>query len=129
MGAVRVTVQNLSIVKVDAENNLIAIRGAEIISFHEAYDYFAQRYGLVIAGAIETHDGGEPGTKELIETVERIRSHGIRAIFIEPNYQGSSAGILSRETGAKLCTLNPVTQGEDSLTAYEIGRASCRERV
>ena len=45
--------------------------------------------------------------------------HGIRAIFIEPNYQGSSAGILSRETGAKLCTLNPVTQGEDSLTAYE----------
>ena len=26
---------------------------------------------------------------------------------------------LSRETGAKLCTLNPVTQGEDSLTAYE----------
>jgi len=28
MGAVRVTVQNLSIVKVDAENNLIAIKGA-----------------------------------------------------------------------------------------------------
>ena len=28
MGAVRVTVQNLSVVKVDAENNLIAIKGA-----------------------------------------------------------------------------------------------------
>ena len=28
MGAVRVTVQNLSIVKVDAENNLIAVKGA-----------------------------------------------------------------------------------------------------
>ena len=28
MGAVRVTVQNLSIVKIDAENNLIAIKGA-----------------------------------------------------------------------------------------------------
>jgi len=109
------------LLSLDAElaQMLAPIRGAEIISFHEAYDYFAQRYGLVIAGAIETHDGGEPGTKELIETVERIRSHGIRAIFIEPNYQGSSAGILSRETGAKLCTLNPVTQGEDSLTAYE----------
>lgn len=98
---------------------LAPVRGAEIISFHEAYDYFAQRYGLTIAGAIETHDGGEPGTRELIETVELIRSHGIRAIFIEPDYQGASAGILSRETGAKLCTLNPVTQGADSLTAYE----------
>ena len=28
MGAERVTVQNLSVVKVDAENNLIAIKGA-----------------------------------------------------------------------------------------------------
>lgn len=109
------------LVSLDAElaQTLAPIRGAEIISFHEAYDYFARRYGLVIAGAIETHDGGEPGTKELIETVELIRSHGIRAIFIEPDYQGSSAGVLSRETGAKLCLLNPVTQGTDSLTAYE----------
>lgn len=75
---------------------LAPIRGAEIISFHEAYDYFAQRYGLVIAGAIETHDGGEPGTKELIETVERIRSHGIRAILssriIRAARRESSAG-------------------------------------
>lgn len=98
---------------------LAPVKGAEIISFHEAYDYFAQRYGLSIAGAIETHEGGEPGTKELIETVELIRSHGIRAIFIEPDYQGSAAGILARETGAQLCTLNPVTQGGDTLTAYE----------
>lgn len=98
---------------------LSPVRGAQIISFHEAYDYFAQRYGLTIAGAVETHEGGEPGTRELVETVELIRSHGIRAIFIEPDYQGSAAGILSRETGAQLCTLNPVTQGGDTLTAYE----------
>jgi len=28
MGAERVTIQNLSVVKIDAENNLIALRGA-----------------------------------------------------------------------------------------------------
>lgn len=112
-------VKRLEALDTELMKTLAPVKGAEIISFHEAYDYFAQRYGLVIAGAIETHDGGEPGTKELIETVELIRSQGIRAIFIEPDYQGSSAGILSRETGAKLCTLNPVTQGADNLTAYE----------
>ena len=48
------------LLSLDAElaQMLAPIRGAEIISFHEAYDYFAQRYGLVIAGAIETHDAG-----------------------------------------------------------------------
>ena len=42
MGAVRVTVQNLSIVKVDAENNLIAIKGAipgpkgSVVTIHDS---------------------------------------------------------------------------------------------
>lgn len=112
-------VKRLEALDAELAELLAPVRGAEIISFHEAYDYLAQRYGLVVAGAIETHDGGEPGTKELIKTVERIRAREIRALFIEPDYQGSAAGILSRETGAKLCTLNPVTQGADSLTAYE----------
>ena len=42
MGAVRVTVQNLSVVKVDAENNLIAIKGAipgpkgSVVTIHDS---------------------------------------------------------------------------------------------
>lgn len=42
MGAVRVTVQNLSIVKVDAENNLIAVKGAipgpkgSVVTIHDS---------------------------------------------------------------------------------------------
>jgi hypothetical protein len=40
-------------------------------------------------------------------------------LFTEPDYKGASATILSSETGALICTLNPVIKGEVSLTAYE----------
>lgn len=100
---------------------LAPVKGAKVLSFHEAYDYFAEEYGIVISGAIEADDGGEPGTRELIETVELIRSENIKALFTEPNYKGSAAGILSRETGAGIYELNPVTSFSDKydLSAYE----------
>lgn len=100
---------------------LTPVKGAKILSFHEAYDYFAEEYGIVISGAVEADDGGEPGTRELIETVELIKNENIRALFTEPNYKGSAAGILSRETGAGIYELNPVTSFSDSgdLSAYE----------
>lgn len=100
---------------------LSPVQGAKVLSFHEAYDYFAEEYGIVIAGAIEADDGGEPGTRELIETVELIRRENIRALFTESAYKGSAAGILSRETGAGIYVLNPVTSFRESndLSAYE----------
>lgn len=100
---------------------LSPVNGAKVLSFHEAYDYFAEEYGIVISGAIEADDGGEPGTRELIETIELIRNENIKALFTEPGYKGSAAGILSRETGAGIYELNPVTSFSDSgdLSAYE----------
>jgi Trk K+ transport system NAD-binding subunit len=51
--------------------------------------------------------------------VEEIKNQGIEALFIEPEYEGSSADILSNETGVMVYTLNPVLNGEKNKTAYE----------
>lgn len=98
---------------------LAAVQGREIVSFHEAYDYFAHEYGLTVAASIESDDGGEPGTRDLAALVALIETRRIGALFIEPAYQGSSAALLAAETGAAVYTLDPVTSGADSLTAYE----------
>ena len=51
--------------------------------------------------------------------VDIIEKHNVNVLFIEPDYKGSSAEILSNETGARILTLNPVIKGDVSLTAYE----------
>lgn len=94
-------------------------KGAEFISFHEAYDYFAEEYSLTFAASVESDDGAEPGTRELVRLTELIKERDVKAIFTEPGYKGSAAGVLSAETGVPVYTLNPMTSGTGEKDSYE----------
>ncbi|NLL03593.1 MAG: zinc ABC transporter solute-binding protein [Clostridiales bacterium] len=94
-------------------------KGTPIITFHEAYDYFASEYGLLIIGSLETDHGEEPSAKQIASFTKTINEFKIPALFVEPEYKGTSANILASETGIKVYTLNPITSGQNSLTAYE----------
>lgn len=91
----------------------------EVMTFHDAYIYLASDMGFHIAGTVESDEGGEPSAKELSHLSDEIREHNIKALFIEPDYSGSAAEILSRETGVEIYVLNPVTKGKAEKTAYE----------
>ncbi len=95
------------------------VNGTEVISFHRAYEYLAAETGLHISATVESDEGGEPSAKEMAELVKTIEKEKIKALFVEPNYQGSAAEILHRETGIMVYELNPVINGEATLTAYE----------
>lgn len=96
-----------------------SLRNTPIISFHEAYLYMAKELSLLIVETIESDEGGEPTAKELARLAGVINEKGVKALFTEVYYKGSAAGILSFETGVPVYSLNPVTSGEKSLTAYE----------
>ena len=94
-------------------------KGEKIITFHEAFPYFADEYSLEIAAVIERESGTEPSAQELGNIIETVRASGIKAIFAEPLYPATSADTIADETGAHVYTLDPITSGVISLTAYE----------
>ena len=96
-----------------------ALKGKNIITFHESYDYLAKEYSFNVIATVESHEGGEPSAKGLAELTEKINKHNVTVLFTEPDYKGSAATVLSKETGAEICVLNPVTKGDSSLTSYE----------
>lgn len=112
-------IKRLTALDSQLKQELSAFKGTPIITFHEAYGYFAIQYDLLIIDTIETEDGNEPSAKELSELSQKVKTAGVTALFVEPQYKGNSANILASETGAKVYTLNPITSGADSLTAYE----------
>lgn len=93
--------------------------GEKIIAFHEAFVYFAQAYGLEVAGLIENDDGEEPGTRELAQICDRVKELGIHALFIEAQYPQKAAQTIARETGATVYQLDPVVSGDGALDSYE----------
>lgn len=112
-------VERLTLLQGEIENASEQVKDKPVVAFHNAYAYLAQDMGFHIAETIESDHGGEPSAKRLAELSAHIEEQSVRALFIEPNYQGSAAAILSAETGVEIYTLNPILNGADSLTAYE----------
>lgn len=111
--------KRLSELKKEIENAKPQLQGKHVVTFHDAYSYLARDLGFDILTTIESDEGGEPSAKELVHISEEIKEHGIKALFIEPDYDGSAAEILKNETGAEIYVLNPVISGEKEETAYE----------
>jgi ABC-type Zn uptake system ZnuABC Zn-binding protein ZnuA len=78
------------------------------ISFHEAWPYFARRFGFTIVATVEPIPGQEPSAKELVRLVDLIRREKIKVITTEPQLPSALPEMLARETGVKIVSLNPL---------------------
>ena len=98
---------------------LAPLGGSEIVTFHEAFTYFAKAYGLHVAAVIAGDSGEEPSTRQIAKLCDLVDSLAVKALFIEPQYPAKTAETIARETGAKLYTLDPVVMGDGSADSYE----------
>lgn len=97
------------------------VKTRDIVTFHEAFPYFAQEFDLNIVSVIEREPGSEPSPGEIKETIEVINQTGAKVLFVEPQYSPKSAEAIAQQTGAKVYTLDPVVTGpkDASPDSYE----------
>jgi len=112
-------VKRLEALKNKMHEALDGIKNKDIITFHEAFPYFAKEFDLNIAAVVEREPGSEPSPKELEDTIKIVKESGIKALFAEPQYSSKAADTIARETGAKVYTLDPAVTGEAVPKAYE----------
>ena len=98
---------------------LAPVAGSSIVTFHEAFDYFAAAYQIHVAGVIQQDAGEEPGTREIAQTCDLVREMGVKALFAEPQYPQRAAQTIARETGAQVYLLDPVVSGDGEKDSYE----------
>ena len=103
----------------EMEEALRPLNGKEIITFHEAFNYLARRYGMVVAGVIANEPGEEPSTREIAETCDLVSQLGIKTLFAEPQYPQTAAKIIAGETGASVYVLDPCVSGSGKPESYE----------
>lgn len=82
--------------------------GAPFVPFHDAWPYFAARYGLDLVVEIEPFPGREPSAGYLVEVLTQIRDSGARVIFTEPQLGRRPAEVVAQEAGVELHELDPI---------------------
>ena len=91
-----------------------------VVSFHDAFPYFAAAYGLEIIGVVVEAPGQEPSAGEVAALIDAIRATGARAILAEVQFNDRLARQIAAETGATVIgDLYTDSLGDPPIDTYE----------
>jgi len=104
----------------DEIRHTLAGHGRAYLPFHDAWRYFAARYGLHAVGVVEESPGAEPTPRELAALVAAARHARVPAILVEPQLSPRLARVLADELGIGLVVADPNGDPRDPARArYE----------
>jgi ABC-type Zn uptake system ZnuABC Zn-binding protein ZnuA len=77
----------------------IPVANRKLVTFHDAFPYFAKHYGFEVIGVILQNVGQEPSASELAALVEKVKAAHVRAVFSESQFSPELADTLAHEAG------------------------------
>ncbi len=99
------------IVALDAELAvmLAPMKGKPVVTFHDAFGYFADHYGLTIVGTIALGDAASPGAARLSALRATLQAGDVLCIFPEVQHDPALVTQMVEGTGVKVgAALDPV---------------------
>ncbi len=72
----------------------------KLVTYHDAYAYFADTYGWTVIGAIQPSDFGEPTPGEVVDLIQQVEAEGVPAIFGSEVFPSPVLEQIGNETGA-----------------------------
>jgi len=76
----------------------------KLITFHDAFPYFAERYGFSLQGVLVASPGKEPSARDLITLARRIKQERVPAVFAEAQFNPKAMEVLASDTGVRVMT-------------------------
>jgi ABC-type Zn uptake system ZnuABC Zn-binding protein ZnuA len=73
----------------------------KLVTYHDAYAYWAQTYGWTVIGAVEPADFGDPSPRSVARLIDQIREEQVPAIFGSEVFPSPVLETIAAETGAE----------------------------
>jgi len=109
--------EKLSVLDRDIKSIFSKIPNKKIITFHDSWGYFADAYGIEIAGTFEPSPGKEPTPAYLQNIFSTAKANSIKAVFSEPQLPSSALRPFVEDLELKLYVLDPIG-GEGERDSY-----------
>lgn len=71
---------------IDIDQKAKELKGINFIVFHDAYQYFEQRFQLLASGAISISDASAPSPARIAEIRQTVKDLGVTCVFTEPQF-------------------------------------------
>ena len=71
----------------------------KLVTFHDAFPYFAEHYDFEMVGVILENPGQEPSAADLAALIQTVKEAGVTAVFSEAQFDPKLAQTLADEAG------------------------------
>jgi manganese/iron transport system substrate-binding protein len=71
-----------------------------LVTTHDAYPYFAQRYGFQYLAVVSANPDSDPSAQEYAQLVKTVKDNQVRAVFGEAGFSEQMIAQLAADTGA-----------------------------
>jgi zinc transport system substrate-binding protein len=112
-------VQKLEALDQELAESLKPYAGAPLITFHDAFPHFAERYGLRVVAVFEEFPGKEPSPKYLRRLREVIKKENVRVLFAEPQFSSRMMRSIASDLDVEIATMDPMDTGDPAPDLYE----------
>jgi zinc/manganese transport system substrate-binding protein len=83
---------------VEWEKMMAPFKGAKIVTYHNDFVYFADRFGLQVIGTLEPKPGIAPSPAHLAEVIAAMKSQGGHVVLVQPYQNRKTAETVARQT-------------------------------
>jgi zinc/manganese transport system substrate-binding protein len=81
---------------------MLPFKGANVVSYHDSWPYFARRFGVTMDTFLEPKPGIPPSPSHLAEVIAKMKAQKSKAIIVEPFHNRKIAEKVASATGAKV---------------------------
>ncbi len=92
----------------DVSKKLEGVKDKSFVVFHDAYQYFEDRFGVKAAGSITVSPEVIPGAKRVGEIRDKVKSLEVTCVFAEPQFEPKLVTTVTEGTKAKSGVLDPL---------------------
>lgn len=73
----------------------------KLLTYHDSWAYWAERYGMTVIGAIQPSDFAEPSAREVADLIDQVNKERVPAIFGSEVFPSPVLEEIANETGAR----------------------------
>ena len=92
----------------DIDADLAAVGDISFVVYHDAYQYFENRFGLQTRGAIAIGDATDPSAARVDAVRDMVSDNNIACVFAEPQFNPSLINAVFEEADVKVGVIDPV---------------------
>lgn len=89
--------------------------GARIVTYHNSWPNFVERYKLQVVDYVEPKPGVPPSPSHIFNLIQKMKREKVKVIMVEPYVDLKTPQSIADKTGAKVIVMYPSVGGADGL--------------